>query len=274
MAGSLMMHTGDGARVTLADVHAVETPLATSSYFPVPYGDFLGCLDERIEATLGQKPKNTSYGLSCKGQQLFGVHTFDRGGKGDRGLAVGFRTSHNYSLSGGVASGMSVFVCDNLVFDGQAFVALRRHTINFWSDFVQLVDRALMEADDNFAALDKEADALAEIGVDHDDGYKLIGLALGRDVLTPRQANVAIRSWRDPPQEDWKPRHAWSLYNAFTEAGKRGTAGDALTRFPRIHSYFRDVFNVGPQKLDVIDVELVNVADENRVEHQRRLIEA
>ena len=49
-----------------------------------------------------------------------------------------------------------------------------------------------------------------------------------------------VKEWRDPKHDEFKPRNAWSLFNAFTEIGKKwgGALGQRTTR---LHGLFDNV---------------------------------
>ena len=87
-------------------------------------------------------------------------------------------------------------------------------------------------------------DCLEAIQVDQDSGYEVLGLMQGHEIIKPRQFQAAVQAWREPPQEDWAPRNALSLYNAVTEATKKTTVQDVVGDLARPHGFFMNHYKV------------------------------
>lgn len=224
---------------SLADVMAVQTPPATDTYTPAPYGRFLDALRAAARVALDAEPASSTYALTANGNRLFVLDTFDvedQGG-GVARIAVGARTSHDRSIAAGIATGTSVMVCSNLCFSGDSYVAMRRHTVNFWEDFEALALQAVRVARDKHLSMLDVFERLSEVPVEQDEGYGLIGRAGGAELLSPRQLGVALRSWREPPQADWRPRNGMSLYQALTEAAKHGPPEDVMLHHGKLHEF-------------------------------------
>jgi len=150
------------------------------------------------------------YGLSRKSQQMFGVIRLDSGHP-DNGLSIGLRNSYDKSLSVGFASGASVFVCDNLCFSGESGEIIRKHTVNVWRDITLKVDQALRASEYHYIVMNQHLSEMKQIPMGLDEGYDLIGRALGHEVLKPQQATIALKDWRNPRHEDFSERNLYSL---------------------------------------------------------------
>ena len=87
-------------------------------------------------------------------------------------------------------------------------------------------------------------DVLEAIQVDQDRGYEVLGLMQGHNIIKPRQFQAAVEAWREPPQIDWAPRNALSLYNAVTEATKKTNVQDVVSDLARPHNFFMDHYKV------------------------------
>lgn len=231
--------TENAGRAGLAEVLAVKTPESTSSYQAVPYGDLIASVRKHAADVLGSNAyRGESWALGRDGKQLFGTMDFDSD-HSDHGLAIGLRSSHDRSISVGIAVGASVFVCSNMCFSGDAVTLMRKHTSQFWESWEGLVAGALTKADEQYGIMAEQFERLKQIEVDNEQGYSLIGIAAGQRVLTPRQTTAAIRAWRTPPQEEFAGRNGWSLYNAMTEAAKKSAPGTALDVHTGIHHFMR-----------------------------------
>lgn len=232
----LMLHAG-GRKATIEDLCAVPVPAHTDSWRPVAYGDAVRATFEAIEdAGLGPVCR-AQYGLRKDGGQMFAVLTIDGGDTADHGLSIGLRQSYDQSLALGVAAGAKVFVCDNLAFSGEDFKIVRKNTTNVWADFRSLLASQIARAPAAFAAMGETFRALKGAPVTEDRGYEVLGLAAGREILTPSQLNVAIGDWRKPRHEAFADRNGWALYNAVTEGLKKGPAAESIDRHAAAHGF-------------------------------------
>ncbi len=228
----------------------MPVPEKTRTYAPVGFGELADLVHERLDSYLGLKVLDETYGLSRNDTQLFGVIKCEMG-LPQHALAIGVRSSHDKSLSVGFASGASVFVCDNLCFSGAGTTFVRKHTTNVWRDIVNKVDRTLGDAVQNFERTLAELDKMADIPLSLDDGYDLIGRGLGYDILAPQQATIALKDWRTPRHIDFEDRNLHSLYQCFTEALKKGTAGKALDRHTSAHDWFNSMLPAPPKQISL-----------------------
>jgi hypothetical protein len=237
----VVLHCGS-ERTTLAQVLQVPVPEATPTWSPVGYGLAIDFLRETARTRLGLEVKSESYGLNKAGSQLFARITLDTG-DAEKGLSIGMRQSYDKSLALGLAGGANVFVCDNLCFSGDAFRVIRRNTTNVWVDFQRLVHEQVATALDSYEKLNQQTVAMKGKPCHKDRGYALLGVAMGRGLLTPHQASVAFGDWDTPRHEEFSDRNIWSLYNAVTEGLKKGSPATVLERHTKAHDYFVSVAN-------------------------------
>jgi hypothetical protein len=235
----LMLHCGS-EETKLADVLAVPLPEATDTWKPVAYGDAINFLKDTALDRLGLEIKSEAYGLNKTGNQLFARLTLDTGDSA-HGLCFGLRQSLNKSLALAIAAGGNVFVCDNLMFEGDAFKVVRKNTVNVWADFQRLV---IEQVDASLAHYNRLSDQVARmkaVPCHEQRGYALLGVAVGNGLLTPNQASIAFGDWDKPRHEEFAERNVWSLYNCVTEGLKKGGPGTLLDRHAEAHSFFVDV---------------------------------
>jgi hypothetical protein len=236
---SLIMHCG-GKHTSLAEVLAVPVPEHTDTWKPVAYGDAIELLKTLATERIGCPIKSEAYGLGHEGMQMFGRITLDTGDTA-QGLSIGIRQAYNKSLALGTAVGANVFVCDNLAFSGDAFKVLRRNTRNVWEDFQRLIIDQIGSALSSYDVLKTEIARMQATPCHEQRGYALLGVAMGRDILTPTQASVAFGDWAKPRHEEFADRNVWSLYNCVTEGLKKGSPGTLLDRHAKAHDYFAQV---------------------------------
>ena len=232
-----MLSVEKGERVDHESLKTVPVPVATESYQPVLHNELADMV-----RTIGQDILHDftfykeQYALAREGRQMFGIHTYQNGSN-EMGLSIGFRNSYDKSLSIGIALGASVFVCDNLAFTGDVML-FRKHTSNVLEDLHQLILSAVYSQKSNFLDIQKDSDKLKQVDMDDDRAFKMMGLLYGRGIMSPRQLPVILHEWLHPGYEDFKPRNAWSLYNACTEALKTAPPQHVMEKHIRLHHLF------------------------------------
>ena len=261
MQGLMAADNRGGHFASFNDICAVPVPQATESYAPVANGDLVRLIKDRIDTVLDMGIRSEGYALSGKDQQMFGVITLDTGMDTKyTGMSIGFRNSYDRTLSVGIASGSQVFVCSNLCFSGESMRVLRKHTLHVWKDVQATINTALGDSHYYHQRIELEASCWKEQGVEQDEGYEVIGRAMGHGILLPQQATVALKDWKTARHADFEPRSAWSLYNCFTEGLKKGRAALALNRHTAAHDWFREQYDTSSAVVEqgVLDFTTMN----------------
>lgn len=231
---SLILHKG-GQFASIEEIQEIPVPPETNSYKPVSHYELVVAMAIVGNDMLGDYQLcDSQYGLARDGAQLFAVHTYRNGDESDLRLAVGFRNSYDRSLSIGVATGASVLVCDNLCFAGDVSI-MRKHTTNVKNDLEQLIVGTLYRARSTYHQILTDAEHLKSWQMSDDDAFKLLGLAYGHGIVTPRQVPVVKREWIGPSHDEFSDRNAWSFYNAVTEALKTTPPAKKIERHIQLH---------------------------------------
>lgn len=254
----LMIHCG-GRRVTEAELADVPTPERTPTYTPIPFIDLVELTKERIVKEFGSGVQtDVAVGVNAKETQMFGVVTILDGDK--RLPNVGLRSSHDRSIAPGVVGGMTLTVCDNLVFSGDSLKIMRKHTGDAWGDLELLIMGGIAKLESEFNMLDTECQAFEEQDCPVDRGYELLGLMQGWNLLTSVQVNEAMRHWK-APIDAYRNRNAWSFYNAVTYGLKKGQPARLLGQYKGHHRFMRQRFLGFGHELDIEDAELADMAE-------------
>lgn len=247
----LCLHTGGISR-TFDELAIFEPPKATKTYSPVAHTDLISIVRENAEKVLNDYTfKDESFGVAPKigenvGDKLFGVMTYEHETIPELGLSIGIRNSYDQSLSAGLVCGAKVFVCDNLAFSGDIRVS-RKHTGDVIGDLESLISSAMYQAPSRHKAIAGDMDYMKEFDCSDDEAYSILGVAYGREILKPRQLLRAKQAWLKPPQDDFKDRNLWSLYNAMTEALKSSSAREIMESHVASHQL---VMNEGVKLLE------------------------
>jgi hypothetical protein len=218
MSGTLVLHCG-GWEASRADLAAVPVPSETDSYVPVPYGRFVEEVELHVPR-FGLTITEAHYALARDGMQMFGVLTCTNGqNHADYALAIGLRNSYDRSLSVGLVAGSRVFCCDNLAFSGEVETN-RKHTINVFRDLPDLIYRMLSQVSSMRSRIHAEIAAMKGQELSPEMADHLMVEAVRRNVLPASNLPKVIDAWERPAHEEFAPRTAWSLFNAFTEVSK------------------------------------------------------
>jgi len=232
---SLLLHKG-AELATMEQLAAIPVPKETRTYKPVAHADLVKLLSSMAVNLLPEfELVNTQLGVTKDGQKLFGVITL-KNDHTELGLSIGFRNSYDKSLSVGIVTGSSVFVCDNLMLTGDLTV-LRKHTSNVISDIDALALSTIYKSREAFKQIQDDVEIMKEIPMSDDEAYRTLGLIYGRGIITPRQIPVVKNEWLEPSHDDFQDRSLWSFYNACTEALKSSPPQSIMERHLKVHSH-------------------------------------
>jgi len=215
-------------KVTLDDLSDIQLPDKTKTYVPVSHVDFINNTKDIANRILDKHELHSeNYGIARDGKQMFGTLTyrtiFQTDGiehpHADMGLSIGLRNSYDKSMSLGICSGATVFVCENLMMTGEV-VVMRMHTGSIIDELKGLIFNALLKSEDKFSTIHADSQNLKKSFIDNNKAYQMMGKLYGYGVISERQLPVMKREWKTPTYDSFIARNAWSLYNAGTEALK------------------------------------------------------
>lgn len=234
---TLIVHRG-GWEATKADLASVPVPEPTESYHPVPYGRFIEEVELHVPR-FGLAVRSSQFALAREGGQMFGVLTCTNGvPDGDYALAIGVRSSYDRSLAVGLTLGSRVFCCDNLAFSGEVTMH-RKHTVNVFRDLPDLIYRMLSQVAAMRERTDREIAAMKVRELPPAHAHHLMIEAVKANVVPASRLPKVIEVWERPAHEEFRPRTAWSLFNAFTEDQKGSSARLQMEGSLRLSSLFR-----------------------------------
>jgi hypothetical protein len=121
---SLIAHS-DTERVSEAQVMAVPEPEFTKTWHPVSHARVITAL-EVATREIGLEIRNREYSLSKLGTKMFGAWDLAEGNS-DMVWSLGMRNAIDKSMGLGIASGLRITVCDNLMFNAE-FLQFSKHT--------------------------------------------------------------------------------------------------------------------------------------------------
>ena len=211
----LILHAG-AQHVTETELLGFLAPEPEGRWYPIAHSRVLQTVKESL-GELGYAVERQQLGVIRDGSRFFGTLDLASTIVPGVSLAVGVRNSVDKSFPLGFIAGSRVFVCDNLAFRLELLVR-RRHTINGERDFLKRITESV-------AALrgfvTEESDRINSLTVKYLSEVEADSLILRsweRGIITTNDLPTVVREWRNPSHEEFVPRTAWSLYNAYTAA--------------------------------------------------------
>ena len=262
---SFLLHAG-ASDATLEEVRAVETPDHTDTWYPVPHGVLVASIKPTIRDHSEFDIASEQYGLWKDGARLFGFYGLENGSiHDDYSLTIGFRNSNDKAFSLGYAVGSRVFVCDNLAFSGEV-VFSRKHTRFARRDLNRVVVEAFGQLGAQRDLLDRRIEAYKRTQLSDTQVHDLLIRSCDAKVIANAGIAKVLHQWRKSDHEEFAPRTAWSLQNAYTEIFKRSNPVDLTARSLRLHGLLDLVATEGGHDPDQIDLLAVDKHHPTRYE--------
>jgi hypothetical protein len=214
-SATLCAHTG-AVKVDRQQLALITPPARTASHVPVAHAELV----ETIERSLVRRDFRVAreeFAVQTDGMKIFGTFILEHA-SADFAFALGFRAANDKSMAISLVAGMSVFVCDNMALSGSCITLTRKHTSGL--NLVSEIDGGVLRALGQFDALKADTDRLKGITLKDAVAKSLILDAALKGVMPTRLVHDVAKNYFTPPHEEFTPRTAWSLHNAFTESFK------------------------------------------------------
>jgi hypothetical protein len=240
--GQLLSHI-DTDLVTREQLALVETPQATRSFKPVPHIELIDTLEHVLKLN-HITIRNEQFALRRDGSTLFGVLQLAYQDTPDGMAALGIRTSNNRTMSIQLCAGLSVFVCDNMVFRGDLIALNRKHTAGL--HLRTEINHAILRFQDHFGRLTGEIANLKDKLVSDTDAKATLHDVFVQGILPIRLLTEASKLYFEPFVDEFRPRTAWSLHNAFTAVAKEMPITTRMPAIQELGRYFGMSSDVPP----------------------------
>jgi Domain of unknown function (DUF932) len=201
------------------ELRGLPVPEATRTHVPIPHADVVEALIQSLGYRNIEVVKD-EYALTPDFMRMFGIMTVNVEHSGVR-LALGIRNSHDKRFSLGITVGFKVFVCDNLMFNGDFEAVLaKKHTKHF--DLADTIALGVERMQRGFAPMGRQIDAWRAHDLPDSLARNVIYAAFIEDGMPiPKHlAKVVHQHYFAPVYPEFEPRTMWSLQNAFTSAFK------------------------------------------------------
>ncbi len=214
---TLVAHCGT-TKVSRDELRMIPAPDGTRTFKPIPHHEVVDALVEALGFRYISVVRD-EYAVSPDGMKMFGVLDLETAFDGCR-FAIGIRNSNDKSLRLALTSGVRVFVCDNLSFQGEFTPVLAKHSKNF-----SIVDSLAVGVDRiqrNFDPLRQQVETWRANQITDEQAKLVVYRAFIENKLdAPRHlARDVHKNYFEPTHPEFAPRTMWSLSNAFTSALK------------------------------------------------------
>ena len=218
--------------VERAALSGVILPAQTETHTPIAHDYLADLIQDRLNES-GLKVINEGFVLARSGADMFGL--FEVGSRNDAefGTVVGFRNSHVKKLSAGLVIGRGVFVCDNLMFNGEIKFG-RRHTNGILADLGGLIEDAVARIIPMQINEGERVEAYKNMIIEDEYADHLIIEMLRNEVINTQRVEKVVAEWDSPKYKEHAAsgNSIWRLEQATTEALK----GTNVIALPERHA--------------------------------------
>jgi hypothetical protein len=225
-------------KLSFTELALLPTPPATDTHKTIPHHEVVTALIE----TLGFRHigvQKDEYAVSKDGMKMFGLMELTSTFNGCR-FAIGLRNSHDKSMRLAMTVGYKVFVCENMAFQGDFEPVLAKHSKHF--NLLDCLSIGVDQMQRNFAPMVQAVERWRETQVSDVSARMVIYRAfIEGDLDVARHlARDVHRNYFEPTIEEFTPRTAWSLQNAFTSAFKQLDPIPQFRATAKLATFFAD----------------------------------
>jgi hypothetical protein len=194
----------------------IQTPHRTTSFTPIPHIEFVETLEKQLKMR-SLTVVSEQFAVQSDGMKLYGTLVLQHQTREDFNFAIGLRTSNDKTLAAQLIVGVHIFVCDNGAFSGEP-ITWRKHTALINLD--REVGNGLDIAVKRFTVFDSRVADLKAAPVTLIEAKAMIVDAAMQGVMPKTMITDVVRTYMDPPHEEFREPNLWSLHNAFTQEFK------------------------------------------------------
>lgn len=218
-AGSTLISHVDTTLVTRDQLAALPKVVPTATFMPVAHIELVDTLTKAL-AKRDINIRREQYAIRRDGSCLFGTLDLSLNGIEGSCASLGLRTSNDKSMSIQLIAGLRIFVCDNLAFNGDMVALKRKHTSGL--NLIYEMENAVRRYERHYFNLKSEVEVLRNKSLTDDAAKAMILDAIYKyEALPQRFGKAVMDEYFQPQHDEFQPRTAWSLHNAFTEVIKQ-----------------------------------------------------
>ena len=198
------------------DLLSIGCPPPTRTWFPRSHSQVLETVEQSLGAG-GFSVESEEFCVSNDQHRFFGTLTLRTQVHEGVALAVGIRNSTDRTFPLGMVAGSRVFVCSNLSFHSEILVN-KKHTKHGQERFYESIAASIQKLASYQQVEASRISAYRSTELSENEACGILLHAFEEEVLSTKTLPVALKEWRTPTLDDFKPRTAWSAWNAITNA--------------------------------------------------------
>jgi len=215
-------------------------PEVTDTYQPIAHIDLLNLIYERLDL-YGYRAIRNNVQQSNNGERIAATIITQRNDHEEMTLMLGVTNSYDKSLAIKLASGASVFICENGMVVGDV-VTFRKHTSRMMDDLTEMIDKVVNNLETIWKKTVIDVALMQQYGMTDEAVAELYGrLFIIEDVVTSTELNIAVKELKKPTFVEFEPKTLWSAYNHITFALKNAPPHRRLDCLKRLHEVCMDI---------------------------------
>lgn len=218
-----------------SDLGAVPMPEQTRSYIPLSHNGLVAEVRKQLSDS-GIGILQEVHSLARKGLRYFGLMQVVpvEATSDEMAFIIGLRNSYDKSIPASIACGNQVFVCDNLMFNGEVVLG-RRHTVNIFRDLPDKIRLGIKRITDRWVGQVNRFEVYKQIGLGDSQAHDLIAMAYRAGAISPKQVADVVDQWHNPNHREFADRNVFALHNAFSEVWKQNAPEIILANSAALH---------------------------------------
>ena len=221
----------------------IPFPSRTTSYTPIPHSSVINKIREEADKN-NLIVSSTNYSTARNGNVVVGNFNFYADDPRFE-MRLMFKNSYDKTVSFGIASGCSVFVCSNGMVTGE-FALKRKHTGDADYDVDDFIVNALKELNEYYQRVKRDALILETISLINSEVYNILGqLFIENEIINSMQLNIVKNELFNSKNFNLITSNeftAWDLYNAVTESLKKSHPTTYISDHSNLHNIFKTLF--------------------------------
>jgi hypothetical protein len=224
----IMNHCG-AVELTLDELRQVPTPEPlTPTHYPIRHHLLVDTVLDSLNGS-GYEVESQTFSYHAERKNMFGLLALKAEGNDEWRRMVALRDSGTKMFSSALGIGSQVFVCDNLCFSATVVVG-RKHTLNIERDLPLLVGKATGLLSAEWADTEKRFEVFKASELSPQSVHDVLCKGLRQGALPASKIKSVLTEWDAYGRgeysdgvhtpEQFAPRTANSLLNAFTETAK------------------------------------------------------
>ena len=204
-------------KISRNELSAIAAPAGTRTWAPIPHTALLEEVSTQLKFR-GIDVMEERHEIARDGESYFGKLRV-AGDTPEASWMLGLRNDNGQRFPAGFCLGEQVTVCSNLMFTGEIQFA-RKHTRYILRDLPGMISEGLDRWVDAKVVQNERVEKYKHTALTDRVVPQLLIRSMEEGVISSSQIGKVWGQWKAPAHEEFEPRNAWSVQNAYTEVLK------------------------------------------------------